>query len=195
MGRKAQHLVSAFCPKPSPTVEIDGTDVSLCCAATHELAEAHGTGRLLAVLGENAADALEELPQVHSRAFDEYARFRINKLNATTLMRHIGGRTHHGHERADLVCYQEEPREEMSRHVARKCREEGAQRLCEGGPERHLLRHWREHRRRVLFAFLKLLCKEGIKVQYMTATVDDYIVQQLKDLNGKKSVATKEEGG
>ena len=89
--RKAQHLVLAFCPKPSPTVQIVGTDVSLCCAATHELADVHETGRLLAVRGENAADALEELPQVHRRAPDEYARFRINRLMYTTLMRHDRG--------------------------------------------------------------------------------------------------------
>ena len=92
-GRKAQHLVLAFYPKPSPTVQIVGTDVSLCCAATRELVDVHGTGRLLAVHGEIAADALEELPQVHRRAPDEYARFRINRLANTTLtmMRHDRG--------------------------------------------------------------------------------------------------------
>ena len=55
------------------------------CTATREHAEGHGTRLLLAVPDKDAAEA-SELPQVHRRAAEKDARFKINRLNSTTLM-------------------------------------------------------------------------------------------------------------
>ena len=188
-GPLSQTYISSVLPK---TISHRLLLYDPCCAAT--LNYVHGARRHLAANDAHLAARRYELPQTHPRELEEHARFRINRLISTTLMRYTRGCTHHGNERADLEPDQEDPREEIPRYVTRDCKDEGAHRLCEGGPERHLLRHWREHRRCVLFVFLYLPCKKGIKVHYMMVTVDDYTVHQFKDFSGKKPMTTTEEG-
>ena len=120
----------AFCPKPSPTVCATELNV-YCCAATRFHRDG-GDGRLLAAFDVLAEEERHELPQKQRRAPDEHARFRNN---TTTLMRTTGTNGD------DLVRDQQVHCEEISRDVVRRYGVEGAHRPCEGGPERHLLRH------------------------------------------------------
>ena len=58
--------------------------------------------------------------------------------------------------------------------------------------ERHVLHHWRAHRR--CSPFLEILRKKGLEVLYMVNSVDEYAVQQLKEFDEKKLKSTTKEG-
>ena len=59
-----------------------------CRAAT--LSYVHGARRHLAANDAHLAERRYELPQTHRRELEEHTRFRINRLNTTTLMRITG---------------------------------------------------------------------------------------------------------
>ena len=119
-----------------------------------------------------------------------------NTPDSETLMRHFHGHMYHEYEHDDLCVIKKNLVKKYLDMLPKKYRVEGAYRSSEGGPERHLLRHCRDHRHRVLFTFtfLKLLCKKGIMEQNMMGTVDEYTVHQLKGFNGKMLKTTAEEG-
>ena len=67
-------------------------------------------------------------------------------------------------------------------------------RPCEGGPERHLLPHRRDHRHSVHLTFLEHLCEEDIEERYVVETVDEDTVHQIKNIN-REMLTTTAEGG
>ena len=64
-------------------------------------------------------DDQSELRQLYCRALDEHARFRINRLVITILMRHKRGQVHHEHEGAELIRGYLEP-ENAPQHFLRE---------------------------------------------------------------------------
>ena len=117
----------AFCPKSSPTVRL--LHSCLCCASICERAARdarHGVGRLVAV----QHDGQFELRQLLCRAPDEHARFRINRLITTILMR-LG---------AEVIRRYLEP-QYAPQVVLRVHRFGAAHRQQVGGTAQHLIHH------------------------------------------------------
>ena len=106
----------ASCSKSSPTARMWYS--WLCCSATRQRAEQarYGTGRFLAAHHDDKS----EIRQFLCRALDEHARFRINRLVITILMRHYRQQVHHEHEGAELVRRRPESQKEAPQHYPQR---------------------------------------------------------------------------
>ena len=95
MGLKSKTFILSFLSQIIPCRQTP-TFMLVCCTATRVSAAhdaRHGAGRLLADQHDGTIhlavhhDDLPELRHLHCRAPEEHARFRINRLYMTTLMR------------------------------------------------------------------------------------------------------------
>ena len=89
LDRRAKPNLSVFTQTVPSSLVVKTDGRSHWCAATHGRDRVLGNGRLLAAYGAHPADYRYELPQTHRRAPEEHARFIINRLNMTILMRQI----------------------------------------------------------------------------------------------------------
>ena len=119
--------------------------------------------------------------QVKSSQVDEHARFRINRLVITILMRHYRGQVHREHEGAELIRRYLEP-ENAPQHILREHRLGIVHRQQVGRPVQHLLHHRRIYR-----------CSEFARRfdgKKHIATVTEHATQQIKEVtrrfDGKK---------
>ena len=169
-GLKSKTFMLSFCPNSSPTARL--LDSCLCSTATRDRAARdarHGAGCPLAVHHDDQL----ELRQILYRAPEEHARFRINRLVFTILMRHG----------AELIRRYLEP-ENAPQQILRVHRPGTVHRQQAGGPVQHLLHHCRDY---LYGEFARRF--DGKK---LNATVTEHATKQIKEFDrrfdGKKYI-------